>query len=336
MNYNKRVAAVFLMMTFIFLPALHAVEKISGVGFVIKNPDVEQQQILLVPSRHDIRVDMLDKSLVAAIKKSDILVLEKKARDWMISQDNKTILKGIMKIWSPKELISQLLISKKYTYKISYGPGGKNWSTRLSPSAAASSLLKEMINYYGVKIDNIHPSVIVYNLSELARRKEYRTGMDGTFAKFFMLAKKPIFGLETRAELEREGLIRFIREEQPSEEVKKIEDLLSKSLRVATSLETPSKRKKRLLESEDVQAYLKGNQVYEKFFPSQHPEGIPYIHQKRTEMWVDKLINIIKNNKNKSIVIMVGIGHIFGERGLNNLLREKGFEVGPIDKSKLK
>lgn len=47
----------------------------------------------------------------------------------------------------------------------------------------------------------------------------------------------------------------------------------------------------------------------------------------RNLRWITPLV---QNIENKSVIIAVGLGHLFGKNGLINLLREQGYEVTPV------
>ena len=81
------------------------------------------------------------------------------------------------------------------------------------------------------------------------------------------------------------------------------------------------------LSPQNFKEYLSGDTSYLK----NEPRDISV--QKRNLIWVPRMQEIIKSNPGKSLVFMVGCGHLYGENGLIELLEKEGFKLVRISKN---
>jgi uncharacterized protein YbaP (TraB family) len=72
----------------------------------------------------------------------------------------------------------------------------------------------------------------------------------------------------------------------------------------------------------------KVNEMVEMISESEMSSSEAALLHTRNHNWVEKLAVIIPE---KSVFVAVGAGHLAGEQGLIHLLREKGFEVVPVE-----
>lgn len=321
------------------------------------NPNNTIQKILLVPSMHthnfrDVRLD-----LGKEIKSSQVLIVENVAMKESTSWDDECIIRSFCP--NLQELKKHKLINHD-----AFLLADRPWTSCLSLSSVEflrnnfEPILHPLLEEFRKKnkscflnilnkfpIDHINPTVVLAALKATEGSRRKITGMDSHILKHFDLDdKKYIYGLETDLEAanmtkhDREEVLKFHRESYVilKETIDFCEFKNNGLNTIATTFETTINNIQKLDIPKIVRDECHVNhpimcahrlmKLQEAISTSKY--GIVSEREdtyRRNQMWAPRLIEKFNENKDYSIVVVVGAYHFVDKFGILNLLAEQGF-----------
>lgn len=320
-------------------------------AFWTHNPNNVTQKILLIPSMHTLNFRDVRQDLRKEMKSSQVLIVENCAMEKIVSWDDEKLIRSFMP--TIKELKEHELISCN-----PFLLGNKPWSSYLSQSSLnflrnnfepiLFPLLQEfkklhknnfphILNKF--PMDHVNPLIILGALDLSGKLKSKMKGVDCHIVKYFLLnQQKHIYGLENGLESEdmsyndKELYLRKHKEYyniiKESNGYLEIVDGIKNTIDIMIKLDKNIPSRERLdnlliclnIISSRSQQY---NNAY-KFSQYGFVDGMEDTYR-RNKMWISRLIEKINDNKDSSIVVVVGAAHFVDKFGILNLLAEQGF-----------
>jgi uncharacterized protein YbaP (TraB family) len=270
----------------------------------------QKNDVFLLGTQHNIPLDRFPKIVDIIGSRADLLIEEIHIEDW--SKRNF----GELSYLSLDQLESLGL----------YRKAGFQWFKTLKPTAeeyVRDHLAEKIKMQWGITPDELHPIVVKHYLDDILGSHRQGVGIDHTMGSKFVALKKPIIGLETDED-------RLLAEDAIKELQKKLQNPLeSHVVELVHTIECVKNSKESnnfCLSSAHIASYAQGN--VNEFSSSGYKKAV----QIRNLNWMPKLLDLIKQHSNKSILVMVGVGHFPGPKGLFTLLESEGYELKRVFK----
>jgi hypothetical protein len=267
------------------------------------------QPVYLLGTQHDISLESFPDSIQKIPDQVDLLVEE-------LGPSESTRHMGELSWLSQKQLEKLGLFRKQ----------GFLWVDQVPfelKEKMALAIEPEVIRQWGAHLDQLHPILIRYYLKDVLETLLQGFGIDDEIEFLFRKQKKPVIALENdRERMEAEGSLVKLQKEvrfngiwNPS-----LENELTSLFDHIGSIR---KMNRRDLPVEALLEYAKGD-LGAFLDPNDTSVWI------RNRNWIPKILKVMSENPNQSILIMVGLSHFPGEQGLFRLLEEKGFTIEKV------
>jgi uncharacterized protein len=241
------------------------------------------------------------------------------AKDALLSNNLKQIVQNVDEIYFEIDMddISELLTGFK--------EGKMKHDTTLADlySSGEYQRIKDFFDHHGMgmelqMLNRMQPMLISALVYQAILPCEQADGIELSIMQFAHQYKKEIKGLETAA-FQASVLDNIPYAAQAKE--------LLYSIDSAQSTKSETEEMIKLYKEQDLDKLLDYSLKTEAGTTTEIQD---IMINKRNKNWVKQLPGITKN---KSILIAVGAGHLGGESGLLNLLKEKGYKLRPLENS---
>lgn len=271
------------------------------------------QPIFLLGTQHDIPLDRFPEAIRKIAFQMNLLIEEFAPQDqfrpmgelsWLSRQDLKNL--GLFREQG-FQWVSRVSIPTKDGLERTFGSPLKSlWQARL---------------------DQVHPVLLRYSLKDHLEALQQGNGIDDEIETLFRKQHKPVIALENdRERMVAEGtLVQLQKEAREIQKRVELGKTQGSNLNVEfeslfQQIERTRKWDGHSLAIEEMADYAQGNLDY--FLDPNDPSV-----WKRNANWLPKILKIIERNPKSSILVMVGLSHFPGEKGLLRLLENSGFEV---------